>query len=347
MSGRAAVAPRAHPVLETVPPAFEKLMQSRDYEVVVLGASKDPNPKVTVALLGRASARPSLVVKAPMTDAAEAAVTREKDLLESLRSRFGQLTGLPRVLPSVDFRGRKAMVVSGLQGTPMFTSYHRRRHTTRSETVAADFSAVQEWLESFQRQTLGSRVPVSILSGIHERLEERFRDDQLLAPSVAILAELVARFDHHSVPQTAVHGDLWCGNVLIADRRVSGVVDWELGACQGDPLRDLVRFAITYALYLDRHTRPGKSVPRHSGLRAGGWGAGVLYAVEGNGWFCELFRSFIRSGLVRLGAPNLDWRDVVQAGLLEIAVTADDHAFARHHLALFLELDASTRRPSP
>jgi Phosphotransferase enzyme family len=344
MSGLAAVTPLAQPVPKALLPFFENLMESEDFVAVVLGASKDPNPKVTVALLAPGSVRPSFVIKAPMTDAAEAAVSREKNVIQSLWSRFGQLPGTPRVLPSVDFQGRQAMVVSGLQGTPMFTSYHRRRHTTRPKLVAADFTAVQGWLESFQLQTLGPRVPVTVVSGMQEQLENRFRDDEQLAPTVEILSKLNARLGQHSVPQAAVHGDLWCGNVLVADRRVSGVVDWELGAGEGNPLRDLGRFAITYALYLDRHTKSSKSVSGHPGLRADGWGAGVRYAVEGDGWFCGLFRSFIRSGLVRLGAPNLDWRDVVQAGLLEIAVTADDLAFARHHLELFLELDDSTRK---
>ena len=337
----AAVANSDRPVLQAALASLGQLVDGSEYEVVVLGASKDPNPKVTVALLGRGSVEPSLVVKAPMTDVAAVAVARETAVLESLRTEFGQLPGLPRVLGMVDFHGRDAAVMSGLQGTPMFTSYHLRRRTTSSKSVATDFSAVQRWLDSFQHLTRGSGSPVAVTAGTRDQLKDRFRDDELLGPAAESLAELETRLEQHAVAQTAVHGDLWCGNVLVAGGKVNGIVDWELGAPVGNPLRDLVRFAITYALYLDRHTKPGKTVAGHDGLRAGIWGAGIRYAVEAEGWFCDLFRAFIHNGLVRLGVPKLDWRDAVLAGLLEVAVTADEHEFARHHLELFLELASS------
>lgn len=340
----AAVARSDRPMPEAILTSLGQVVDSSEYEVLVLGASKDPNPKVTVVLLSRASAEPSLVIKVPMTDVAAAAVARETAVLESLHTEFGQLPCLPRVLGLVDFRGRDAAVMGGLQGTPMFTSYHLRRHTTKSKRVAADFSAVQRWLDSFQRLTRGSRAPVSIADGTREELENRFHQDELLGRAVESHAMLAARLGQHVVAQAGVHGDLWAGNVLVTGRKVSGVVDWELGTLEGNPLRDLVRFAITYALYLDRHTKPGKAVVGHDGLRAGEWGAGIRYAVEAQGWFCDLFRSFIHNGLVRLGVPKLDWRDAVLAGLLEVAVTADEHEFARHHLELFVELHSSMER---
>jgi aminoglycoside phosphotransferase len=321
----------------------DRLLASADHDVVVLGASKDPNPKVTMAVLERASAMPRFVVKAPMTDAAAVAVERETTLLEELRGSFGELPCLPEVLGRLDFRGRSAAVVSGLPGTPMFTRYHRRRHTTRPAEVAADFRAVEAWLATFQSLTHGTRAPVSITRGVEQLLERRFRGDDLLGPSVEALAGLSARLDRSEITLTAVHGDLWCGNILIEGHAVSGVVDWELGAVRGDPLRDLVRFAITYALYLDRHTKRGRDVTGHPGLRAGAWGAGVRYAVEGRGWFSELFRDFIQSGTARLGVPEIDWRDAVLAGLVEVAVTADEHDFARRHLELFLDLERGKR----
>jgi hypothetical protein len=137
---------------------------------------------------------------------------------------------------------------------------------------------------------------------------------------------------------TAVHGDLWFGNVLVGGGRVSGIVDWESAARSGDPVRDLVRFALGYALYLDRRTRPERGVRGHAGLVAGEWGAGLEFAVEGSGWFPELFQGFLRSGLERLGAEAAVWRDHVLLGLAEIAATADDPAFAARHLQLFRRL---------
>jgi hypothetical protein len=96
-----------------------------------------------------------------------------------------------------------------------------------------------------------------------------------------------------------------------------------------------VRFALMYALYLDRRTRAGRQVPGHAGLRAGPWGAALEFALDGAGWFPELFRRFLGDGLSRLGAAPEDWRDAALAGIAEVAALTDHPDFARHHLELF------------
>ena len=140
------------------------------------------------------------------------------------------------------------------------------------------------------------------------------------------------------VRRTAVHGDFWFGNLLVDGDEISGVTDWECGAACGEPLRDVVRFALTYALYLDRHSPAGGRVAGHSGLRTGVWGSGIEFGINGRGWFPELFREFVRSGLERLGADPQCWRDATLAGLAEVAATADHDAFARLHWNLFARL---------
>ena len=119
------------------------------------------------------------------------------------------------------------------------------------------------------------------------------------------------------------------------------MVDWEAGATSGEPVRDLVRFALMYALYLDRRTRAGRRVAGHSGLRADSWGAGVEYALDGHGWFPDLFRRFLKDGLNRLGASPANWRDAAFAGIAEIAALTDDQDFARHYLQLFRRVACS------
>jgi hypothetical protein len=140
-----------------------------------------------------------------------------------------------------------------------------------------------------------------------------------------------------------VHGDLWCGNVLVRDGAVSGVVDWEEAELRGEPLRDLARFALTYALYLDRHTRPGARVAGHPGLTAGTWGCGIDHLLSGSGWICDLLRAFLRLGMRRLGVPGELWPEVIVAGLAEVAARADDDRFARHHLRVLARMPARTQ----
>jgi hypothetical protein len=171
-------------------------------------------------------------------------------------------------------------------------------------------------------------------------LRSRFADDQELGADLDRLAELHEKLRQQSVPRTAVHGDLWSGNVLVAGRRIMGVVDWECGSVSGEPVRDLARFALMYALYLDLRTKRGHRVAGHRGLRAGEWGVGVEYALDGTGWFPELFRRFLGDGLARLGASPLSWRDVALAGIAEVAALTDEDEFARRHLELFRRLAA-------
>ena len=91
-------------------------------------------------------------------------------------------------------------------------------------------------------------------------------------------------------------------------------------------------------LYLDRRTRPGRRIAGHDRLRATRWGIGVEHALNGSGWFPELFRRFIADGLERLGGSAAGWRDAALAGIAEVAALTDHQDFARLHIELFRRL---------
>jgi hypothetical protein len=69
----------------------------------------------------------------------------------------------------------------------------------------------------------------------------------------------------------------------------------------------------------------------------------VKFALEGNGWFPDLFRSFLERGLARLGAAPASWRDAALAGIAEVAALTDDHEFGRRHLELFRTLTSTEK----
>jgi hypothetical protein len=69
----------------------------------------------------------------------------------------------------------------------------------------------------------------------------------------------------------------------------------------------------------------------------------VEYAIDGTGWYPDLVRSFVTTGLERLGVPPSCWRDVLRADVAASAAAADHDDFARNHLLLFRRL---TGRPS-
>ena len=349
MRSPAAVAndsPQVAPEAPSPRRSLRDFVQSSGLRSLVLGTSKDPNAKITVLLVSPEDSRPVLAVKAPTTDAAARAVEAEARLLVDLaKLQLAQiLETIPRVEEVVDFNGRPAAVTTALQGTPMTTTYLRWRHTAGSSRVEADFAAVADWLAELQRRTATHAAPVDMDGEVSSRLRSRFADGQELGADLDRLAELHEKLRRQSVPRTTVHGDLWSGNILVAGGRVTGVIDWECGRVSGEPVRDLVRFALMYALYLDRRTKSGRRVVGHPGLRAGEWGVGVEYALDGTGWFPELFRGFLSRGLARLGASPESWRDAAVAGIAEVAALTDEQEFARRHLELFRRVSGTAGR---
>ncbi len=313
------------------------LLNVAGMETVVVALSKDPNAKVTLMLIPRASTRPTLAVKIPTTRAAEATIVAERRVLAELGARLRAtiLTTIPTIAHLPEAQGGPALVTTALPGTPMRTRYHAWRHLASVHAVRDDFRAVERWLAWFHSATAGAPEPIDMDNGAFMMLRHRFADDPRLDGILATLGAIHSRLRLSKTPRTAVHGDFWFGNLLTVGEEISGVIDWESGSNWGEPVRDLVRFALTYALYLDRHTRAGHGVSGHRGLQAGSWGCGIVFAVNGEGWFPGLVRDFLRGGLARLGADPDCWREAMLAGLAEVAATADHLDFARLHWELF------------
>ena len=332
----------AHPGMAD-PPSSGTVLDLPGMHSLVLALSKDPNAKFTVLLIPDGGRQPTLAIKLPTTPAAEASIAAETGVLRALHDRLSGVTlaTIPRLEELPELADVPSLVTSALPGSPLTTRYHAWRHLGTPGAVRADFRAVEVWLGGLQSATAGARGPLDMDGGAVAALQRRFGEEPGVNESLAALTRVHERLRLTSTPRTAVHGDFWFGNVLMAGERVSGVIDWEAGAAQGEPVRDLIRFALTYALYLDRHTRAGHRVSGHPGLWAGEWGAGITWALEGQGWFPDLIREFVQNGLIRLGADPERWRDALLAGLAEVAATADHVEFARLHWQLFGRLASS------
>jgi hypothetical protein len=331
---------------EAVWPPLQTFVERSHMRSLVLGTSKDPNAKITILLLPPGADRPALAVKVPTTDVAARAVDREGRMLVELRRRCGRslLRTIPRVVDLLEFNGRHALVVTAVPGVPMSAAYLRWRHTARRRAVTADFAIAGRWIAALQSETARDSEPLDMGRDMGGILAARYADEPEIGASIGRLESIRERLRTDRTPRAAVHGDFWFGNVLTVGPRVTGVVDWELGVASGEPVRDLVRFPLMYALYLDRQAAPGLSVAGHRGLRRSLWGAGVVHAIDGSGWFPDLVRGFIQAGLHRLGASPEAWRDAALAGVAEVAATTDDPEFGRRHLELFHRL---TESPAP
>lgn len=322
------------------------LLNTPGGRAVLLDGSRDPNSGVTMLLTAPGADEPHLALKIATTGPAAEVIEREAAVLVELERRPLNLVErtLPRRARVFRVDGMLAVAASVVPGVPMRTEYHAFRHLARPASVRADFAAAQRWLTALHADSRSGSAPISMIDGVAERITARWPGDPQADALAARLGPLAAGLAMAAVPRTIVHGDFWAGNLLMTGDEVTGVVDWASGEMSGDPLRDVARFALSYALYLDRHTRPGRPVSGHPGLRADGWGAGIRYAIEGQQWFGEVVHDFVADALVRLGAPARLWRDVLFAGLAEVAATADHPEFASRHRDLLLRLISEVPR---
>ena len=329
------------------PRSLASLIDEANGRVACLVMSRDPNAKMTILLFPPGGDQPAYVAKVPTTDAAARSVEREADHLAQIACRgLGPVSPtVPRVTAMAQHQGRPVLVTTALPGRLMLAAYHTWRHTARPAVVAADFAAAGTWLTELHRRTADGDIGIaSMLDGTAEAIHRRHGGRPGIGADLAGLNDLRRRLTPYRTPRTVVHGDFWPGNLLVAGDRVSGVIDWEAARVDGPATRDVARFAVSYSLYLDRHTRPGRQVAGHRGLRAGSWGAGVAYALDGAGWYPELVREFVARALRRLGVPASCWRDVLLAELLIVAAEADHDDFAWRHLLLFRRLYREGRR---
>lgn len=314
-----------------------------DVKTLVLAMSKDPNPKITALLFWPGCSCPWGAAKVPTTPASREAVEREAALLAEIHSRYSDdiLRTVPRRYPSLEAAlPEGTMVVEALPGVSLGSRYARSRRICSRAQATRDFLWVEGWLCRMTAATTRETGPIAYGDDVVRALRSRFASDGAVENAMRILVPLASGLSRSSGPKAVVHGDLWIGNILTDDAGITGVVDWESGQLVGEPLRDVARFAVTYALYLDRRTKPGRRVRGHN-VVAGEWGAGVRYALEGLGWFPELVREFVRRNLRRLGAEPSLWPGLMLLGLAEIAATADDEPWARQHLDLLNRLGES------
>jgi hypothetical protein len=327
------------------PRSVHELLRAPATRGVLIAASRDPDAKFTFIVTPPAGTYPCplagpVAVKIPATPAAASAITRETRMLIDLRDAElgGIAETIPRYLETLDSDGLPALVSTALSGTPMSVPYHRWLHTGRPRPVAADLALAGGWLRRFQAVTSGERTRIRWAGEVGDQLRERWHDHRLLESALVRLSAADHHLSGRRVARTMVHGDYWFGNLLVNDGVISGVVDWEGGSRSGWPLRDLVRFALSYSLYLDRHTRSGRRVLRHHGLRRTGFGPGVTYGLLGQGWFPELIRQYLYDGLGALGLPAELWYSAALAGIGEVAALANDDDFGCGHLELLAGL---------
>jgi hypothetical protein len=228
--------------------------ETRDVAVIVRAKWRAGDGTVVLQAVDR-GARPLVLAKAMLNDESKGRREREIDLL----ARFGPAArAAGAMVPgarSANVGTLSVAIEDVVPGVPAAVLLNARRLS-----VDAVLTKVAAWLEEWSRRTV-TRRPLDL-----ERVERAvLRPARLLAPQLdngaRYLAWLEARCQAvigDVVPFVAAHGDLTMSNVLIADARALGIVDWEMAVADGLPLSDFW-YAATDAVsavdrYADRQT---------------------------------------------------------------------------------------------
>ncbi len=337
MTAPARPQPSAAPFdLSGVREALERHLGVGTARVVIVAMSRDANPKAVVLAFPRGEMRPALAAKVAPTLGAADAVRAEARALGRLAALDPTRLGgtVPQCLGLHDTGSATVMVTTVACGRPMSVGYHSWRHTSLPRLVAADFRAAGAWLDRLHSIPLPAGSPPSHADPIAARWPDEDLGERAAA-AYRRAREQVGPLRDDQV----THGDFWCGNLLGSRGHVTGVIDWEHARFGGDGVSDRVRFALAYTLYLDRHTRSGRTVRGHRGLTAGRWGEPVRHLLRSTGWYARLVSSFIEGSEIARQAQSPGWsRAALLVGLGEIAALSDHDDFARQHALLLAEV---------
>jgi Phosphotransferase enzyme family len=327
---------------------------------LVVGMDHDPAAKVTLILFDEAG-RPSVVAKVARQPTAEQALLAEHAALGELwASPLPTVADqLPRPLLLSRLAGRAMLATTALPGGPLAVRYYHPRHVREPGLVAEDFGLAGSWLARFQQETRTGEVVLG--AEAFDRwvrpVFARYRAtigwsgwEESLLDRLALAARDLAGV---RVPLVAVHGDYAMGNLLADGRRISGVVDWELGRRVGLPFTDLFKFAASYGSYLDRAApRRNGALPGHPGWATARerWGSvapwanaiGFLYGYFGRGWFPDLVRSFLLQHLQRLEVPPAVSAVFLPVFVAEQATTLENPTYRNGYRSLLSVLSSES-----
>jgi hypothetical protein len=230
-------------------------------------------------------------------------------------------TDMPEPLAIERIGGRLVLFLSVVPGEPMTTRYYSSGHVSDPRLVDRDFVLAGSWLARFQAETRAEddRSDGDGFDRFAGPIIDRYRREIGWTAWERRLFDDVWRrakdLRDHRFPLVAVHGDYWMGNILVRDRGLSGVVDWERAHSTGLPFLDIYKFPTSYGFYLDRASpgtggrvpgHPGRDEFRVSWRRFGDWQnlTGFAYAYFGHGWFPRLVQTYVLGHLDRLGVPH-------------------------------------------
>jgi hypothetical protein len=240
------------------------------------------------------SARWTVLVEADAASAAD--ILAEADLITALRARARPAFRftLPEPVCLVEVGSRTGVLLLELPGSPMLTGpapIDPELHVVREH-----FDQALGWLRTLWTTTEGDFALI--------RYGENSRTADLPESVANRVAGSLQRLNSQYARRSSVHGSTSPATLRIAGSAVVGVDDWRRAALSGDPVEDLVGFAIRYApqslaeIASTEHTE-----------------------------YADVVRSYLCVGLDVLGVDPAQWLDLLIVGSAE-AITNELAAVA-------------------
>ncbi|MEU9041506.1 MULTISPECIES: aminoglycoside phosphotransferase family protein [unclassified Kitasatospora] len=185
------------------------------------------------------------------------------ETIADLYRRFDR-TSVPFALPeiqSIEQHGTLlAVTESRLPGTPMGDALDLTDPAAEDTYLAAvrDFTGLRLTTPLDRRMLLdpdpahqGEDWTAFLRRLLEQKLPKGLADLRLDVPAVdSITDQLTKRLDRtYTGPEGVIHGDLYLDNILVADGKVSAVIDFGTFTLLGDPLYDLAGACAYYRMY--------------------------------------------------------------------------------------------------
>ncbi|HUS16382.1 MAG TPA: aminoglycoside phosphotransferase family protein, partial [Chloroflexia bacterium] len=193
---------------------------------------------------------PRLVLKLPHTPQGVASLRRQERALAALHADARLAGWTARVAETVatgTISGRFYLVETALRGRAaiparldpatrdaLLTAAAAAIGTLHTRTAAAvqvDAVRLARWVDA----------PLQVLGGVVARLPA---GRVYRAALRRLRAELHATLAGRTLATSRIHGDFWPGNLLVAGRQVTGIVDWERAGADELPLHDLLHLLL-------------------------------------------------------------------------------------------------------
>ncbi|MCW2500155.1 MAG: hypothetical protein JWN87_1831 [Frankiales bacterium] len=309
----------------------------------VLLAMKREAAKATTAFLLDDRGEVVAVAKAARSGPGDAVLEKEAAAARSWHRNDWPLvrSSCPRVLDLTGDPGGRVLWLSAVPGTSMLVSYLGAGHLRRRGAVTADFARAAAWLDALQEQSQGERYSLDELQQLMDGTFAAYGgQDPAVQELFADARTALAASCPDGVVSTAVHGDFWMGNLLVAQGRVTGVVDLELSVERGLPMTDVLKLPLSYALYLDT---AGRCRPR-----PGTWAhlVGFEEVFLGTGHLARAAAAFVHGRMQRLGLEPASLRAFLPLVLAQQAVLQRHDPVAADGYAQLLGVLARGRRTS-